>query len=200
MTIPHTEMIDVVFEISGGTLPVSYPYALWDELARLVPQLVESEHIGILPLRTAESNEGMLLPKRAKLVLRLPHDLADAVSGLAQKQIQIADSVLQLGSSKPRTIQPHPTLHAQLVTGPDDEITFVTEVESALKAMGVQAKLICGQRRALTDGDRAIKGYSLVLHDLTTEGSLRVQYAGLGKERRFGCGIFVPYKVISDLE
>jgi hypothetical protein len=52
----------------------------------------------------------------------------------------------------------------------------------------------------LTNGDRAIKGRSLVLHDLNPEGSLSVQYIGLGKGRHLGCGIFVPYKVISGLE
>jgi CRISPR-associated protein Cas6 len=193
-------MIDVVFEISGGTLPVAYPYELWNELARLVPELGDEENIGVIPLRMAASKEGMLIPKRAKLVLRLPHELADVVSSLAQKQMQVADSELQLGSCKTRPIQYYPTLHAQLVTGADDEIAFVTEVESALAAMGVEAKLICGQRRTLAGSDRTISGYSLVLHDLKPEDSLRVQYTGLGKERRFGCGIFVPYKVISGLE
>jgi CRISPR-associated protein Cas6 len=87
-----------------------------------------------------------------------------------------------------------------LVTGSNDEVAFMAEVDSTLAAMGVGAKLICGQRRILADEERSISGYSLVLHDLNAEGSLRVQYAGLGKERRFGCGIFVPYKVISGLE
>ncbi len=200
MTAPRADMIDVVFDISGGTLPVAYPYALWDELVRLVPLLGDDENIGVIPLRMAQSNEGMLLPKRAKLVLRLPQELADVVSGLAQKQMRVAGSEIQLGSCKTRPIQHYPTLHAQLVTGSDDEIAFVAEVETALAAMGVEAKLICGQRRKLSDVDRVITGYSLVLHDLTPEGSLRVQYTGLGKERRFGCGIFVPYKVISGLE
>jgi CRISPR-associated protein Cas6 len=200
VTLPRAEMIDVVFGISGGTLPVAYPYALWNELTRLVPQLGDDENVGVIPLRTAASKEGMLLPKRAKLVLRLPHTLVDAVSGLAQKQMCIAGSELHLGSCKTRPIQHYPTLHAQLVTGANDEITFVEEVESALAAMGVEAKLICGQRHTLADADNAISGYSLVLHDLTQEGSLLVQYTGLGQERRFGCGIFVPYKVISGLE
>ena len=200
MTAPRAEMIDVVFEISGGTLPTSYPYALWKELVQLVPQLGDDENVGVIPLRMSASNEGMLLPKRAKLVLRLPQALADVVSNLAQKQMRVAGSELHLGSCKTRPIQHYPTLHAQLVTGAEDEILFVAEVESALAEMGVEAKLICGQRRTLADGKRTISGYSLVLHDLTPEGSLRVQYAGLGKERRFGCGIFVPYKVISGLE
>jgi CRISPR-associated protein Cas6 len=200
VTAARTEMIDVVFEISGGTLPVAYPYAMWGELSRLIPQLGDHESVGVIPLRMAESKEGMLLPKRAKLVLRLPLELAELVSSLTQKELRVAGSELKLGACKTRSIQHYPTLHAHLVTGAEDEVAFVAEVESALAAMEVKASLICGQRRSLKDGEREIRGYSLVLHDLTPEGSLRVQYAGLGKERRFGCGIFLPYKVISSFE
>jgi CRISPR-associated protein Cas6 len=200
VTAHRAEMVDVVFEISGGILPAAYPYALWNELTRLVPQLGEDENVGVIPLRTAASNEGMLLPKRAKLILRLPLELAGIASGLEQMQMRVSGSELRLGSCRIRPIQPYSTLHAQLVTGSNDEIAFVEEVESALAAMGVEAKLICGQHHMLADADNAICGYSLVLHDLTPEGSLRVQYTGLGKGRRFGCGIFVPYKVISGLE
>ncbi len=200
MTTPRAEMIDVVFELSGGTLDADYPYALWDELTRLMPQLGETEKVGVIPLRGAESKEGMLLPKRAKLVLRLPQALAEVVSGLAQKQMHVSGSDLRLGSCKTRPIQPYSTLHAQLVTGAEDEVAFVAEVEASLAAMGVKANLICGRHHTLTGNGRTISGYSLVLHDLTAEDSLQVQYAGLGKDRRFGCGIFVPYKVISGLE
>jgi CRISPR-associated protein Cas6 len=193
-------MIDLVFDISGGTLPTAYPYTLWDELVRLAPQLGEDENVGVIPLRMSTSNEGMLLPKRAKLVLRLPHALVEIASCLARKQMRVADSLIQLGSCKTRPISHYPTLHAHLVTGADDEIAFMKKVGAALSEMGVEAKLICGQRLTLTNGERAIKGYSLVLHDLSPEDSLHVQYTGLGEERRFGCGIFVPYKVISGLE
>lgn len=200
MTAAHIEMIDLVFDISGGTLPTAYPYTLWDELVRLAPQLGEDENVGVIPLRMSTSNEGMLLPKRAKLVLRLPHALVEIASCLARKQMRVADSLIQLGSYKTRPISHYPTLHAHLVTGADDEIAFMKKVGAALSEMGVEAKLICGQRLTLTNGERAIKGYSLVLHDLSPEDSLHVQYTGLGEERRFGCGIFVPYKVISGLE
>ena len=105
MTTARTEMIDVVFEISGGTLPIDYPYALWGELEKLIPQLGEHESVGVIPLRMAESKEGMLLPKRAKLVLRLPLELAEVVSALTHQQLQVAGIELQLGSSKTRPIQ-----------------------------------------------------------------------------------------------
>jgi CRISPR-associated protein Cas6 len=200
VTASGAEMIDVVFEISGVTLPAAYPFDLWGELSRLIPQFGEIENVGVVPLRVAESKEGMLLNKRAKLVLRLPRDFADVASNLTNKRLQVAGSELHLGSCKIRPIQHYPTLHAHLVTGAEDEIAFMAEVKAALSAMDVKASLICGQRHQLTDGERLIRGYSLVLHDLKQEGSLRVQYAGLGKERRYGCGIFVPYKVISSFE
>ena len=200
MTSLRSEMIDIVFEISGETLPAAYPYALWDELARLVPQFGDNEDVGVIPLRMSASKEGMLIPKRAKLALRLPLSLVEAASGLSQKRILVAGCELRLGACKTRTIQYYPTLHSHLVTGEDDELAFMSEAAAMLARMGVEAKLICGQHHTLADEDRSISGYSLVLHDLKPEDSLRVQYAGLGKERRFGCGIFVPYKVISGLE
>ncbi|MDE2118177.1 MAG: hypothetical protein KGJ19_06245, partial [Betaproteobacteria bacterium] len=70
------EMIDMVFDLGGGTLPTDYPFALWEALLRRIPQLAEEKFVGVLPLRAAENNDGMLLPKRAKLVLRLPMALA----------------------------------------------------------------------------------------------------------------------------
>jgi hypothetical protein len=39
-----------------------------------------------------------------------------------------------------------------------------------------------------------------VVHDLKPEASILLQCAGMGEGRQFGCGIFMPYKVISDLE
>ena len=71
--------------------------------------------------------------------------------------------------------------------------------EIRLDELGVAGKLICGKRVTVNDGQRSIHGYSLVLHDLKPEASLLLQYAGLGVDRQFGCGIFVPYKVITGL-
>lgn len=192
-------MIDVVFDLGGTTLPADYPFALWAEIVRHVPQLAEEKFVGVLPLRTAECNEGMLLPKRAKLVLRLPAALAGVASRLTGSALQIGSDQLQLGKSRIRPIQPYSTLHAQLVTGASDELFFTDGINSQLSELGITGKLICGKRRTLTGDQRVIHGYSLVVHDLKPDASLQLQYAGLGEERRFGCGIFVPHKVISGL-
>jgi len=200
MTKNTPEMIDMVFDLEGSTLPASYRVALWDKLLHLAPRLAEEKQVGVLPLRSAEISQDTLLAKRAKLVVRVPSNLAEsAVAGLTGQQIDIAGSTIRIGSAKTRTIQPYPTIHAQLVTGSDNEVLFVEDIIKQMGELGVAGKLICGKRAIINDGQRSIHGYSLVLHDLKPDASLILQYAGLGDDRQFGCGIFVPYKVITGL-
>ena len=193
-------MIDMVFDLDGGTLPATYPFALWAALIHRVPQLAEEKSVGVLPLRGTGNNEGLLLPKRAKLVMRLPATLADlAASRLTGQQLDITGNTVRLGAAKTRPIQPYPTIHAQLVTGASDEILFTEDIKKQLGELSITGKLICGRRLTINGGQKPIQGYSLVLHDLKAEASLLLQYLGLGEDRQFGCGIFIPYKVISGL-
>ena len=200
MTQPVAEMIDAVFDVSGDSIPTNYPLDLWESLVRCMPDLEKDRSIGVIPLRTTLSGDGMLLPRRAKLTLRLPAELGTQAAALSGLSLEIGNSSLQLGSFKLRAIQPYPTLHAHLVHTDDDEVSFVKEVNKSLADLGMEnAKLICGMRNRLAFSTHTISGFSLVIHDLKPEESLRLQYTGLGAERRYGCGIFVPYKVISDL-
>jgi CRISPR-associated protein Cas6 len=193
-------MIDAVFDISGGTLPAAYPFALWGALALHAPTLEEDDLIGVLPIKMSNSAGGMLLPKRAKLVLRVPARFATPIELLAGKALVVDDASLQLGAGKLRQLQPYPTLHAHLVTGHEEETVFLQEVATRLAELDVPGKLICGMRNRIEVPGRTIHGYSLVIHDLKPDASLRLQYMGLGADRRYGCGIFVPYKAISDLD
>lgn len=200
MTDHTPEMIDTVFDLEGGILPTAYPFALWTALLRLIPRLAKEKLVGVLPLRSTVNGQGMLLSKRAKLVIRMPITLAESVaSSLTGQQLDIDGSTMRVGSAKTRTIQPYPTIHAQLVTGSSDEVLFVEDIRNQMGELGVTGKLICGKRLSVSGGQRSIHGYSLVLHDLKPEASLQLQYAGLGNDRQFGCGIFVPYKVITGL-
>jgi len=194
------EMVDMVFDLDGGTLPASYRFSLWVALLRQVPRLAEEKLVGVLPLRSTVNSQGMLLAKRAKLVMRMPATLAEsAASSLTGQQLDIGGSTMRLGDVKKRPIQPYPTIHAQLVTGSSDEVLFVEDIRNQMRELGVTGKLICGKRLTVTGGQTPIHGYSLVLHDLKPDASLQLQYAGLGDDRQFGCGIFVPYKVITGL-
>ena len=74
---------------------------------------------------------------------------------------------------------------------------FRTKSRHALQARGIACQFITGRRQTVTAGAREIVGFSVVLHGLTPEGSLRMQAEGMGGDRGLGCGIFVPYKSIA---
>lgn len=200
MNFPDDEMLDLVIEVSGEMLPDAYQSALWQELLRLVPPLAEHPQVGVIPLRTAHTGDGHLLPKRARLTLRLPAHLAQPAERLTRQELHIGAHRLQLGAAKTKAIQPYPTLHAHLVASRQAEHEFMAWATQALADMGVTAKLICGRAHTQDTGSERIAGYSLVLHDLKDEDSLTVQYRGLGAARQLGCGLFVPYKAITGLE
>jgi len=192
-------MIDLAFDLEGGTIPAAYRSALWRSLQSHAPQLAKEKLVGVLPLKSSTSSQGILLAKRAKLVIRMPTELAEsAAANLTGQQLDIAGSAVRVGFAKTRQIRPYPTIHA-LVAGPSDEVQFVEDISNQMKDLGVTGKLICGKRFTINDDQSSIQGYSLVLHDLKPEASLQLQYAGLGDERHLGCGIFVHYKVITGL-
>lgn len=195
-----SDIIDLVFDLEGDMLADDYPFDLWSALVAIVPALADHPGIGVLPLRAMDQGVSASLAKRTKLALRLPSSLTDVAAALSGKQLSVSGSTLHLGSCKRRPIKYYPTIHAQLVTGDSDEMNFVDQIHHQLTQMRIAAKLICGKRHSLTGPAQQINGYSLVLHDLTPEASMKLQHLGLGESRQFGCGIFVPYKVISSLE
>lgn len=46
-------------------------------------------------------------------------------------------------------------------------------------------------RRTLRIRDKTVVGYALAVTELTADESIRLQEAGVGGRRRFGCGLFV---------
>lgn len=194
------DMIDTAFNLKGSVVPESYAFALWHEVARILPWLDAVESAGIIPLRGSMSGEGLLLARRSKLVLRLPAALAAQSGILSGQELNVGSGVLQVGAATERALQPYTTLHAHMVESAEDEEMFLADVDDQLREMGVACKWICGKRHTIKGAGQSLSGYSLVLHDLKPEASLLVQRAGLGGGRRFGCGIFVPYKAISGLD
>lgn len=193
------DMIDLVFDLKGSFVPDGYAFELWNEVVRILPWLDAEDRAGILPLRGSINGEGLLLAQRTKLVLRLPVKLSAKAGELAGQELNIGSGVLRVCSATERLLQPYSTLHAHLVESAQEEELFLSDMSDRLQELGVACKWICGKRHTVTGAGQSLSGYSLVLHDLKPEDSLQVQRAGLGGNRRFGCGIFVPYKVISGL-
>jgi CRISPR-associated protein Cas6 len=48
------------------------------------------------------------------------------------------------------------------------------------------------RRRIVTIHDKSVVGFSVAVHDLNDEDSLKLQASGIGGRRAMGCGIFNP--------
>lgn len=200
MIIKPAEMIDLAFDLSGPIPAANHMFTLWDALTDLAPVLADTGSAGVLPLRLPEQTTDAL-PRRTKLTLRIPSSLVEELTlTLSGQALDLGDCRLQLGMGRPRAITPYPTIHAQQVASSEDEVPFMEGIRARLDEMRIACNLICGMRRSIGDETQSIRGYSLVIHDLKPDTSLKLQYAGLGEARQYGCGIFVPYKVISGLD
>lgn len=193
-------MIDVVFDLEGSTVPENYPFRLWSELTRVLPALQDEENAGVIPLRGSVNEGVLLLPRRSKLILRVPIEAEARVSALSGNQLDIGNHIVKIGACKSRPLQASPTLHTWMVQSELGEIDFVEAMRQELQAMQIKANLICDKYRELKDGENTLRGFGLVLHDLKPQASVDIQAKGLSGARHWGCGIFVPFKAITGLE
>lgn len=195
-------MIDAVFEIRGNALSRHYQHELWSALVARLPWLDSEPLAGLLEIRASLSDGVYLLPRRARLGLRVPQARADDVMALAGRQLEVGAHPIAVGRGVTRALVPQPTLGAPfVVTGARDELEHQTRVAELLERIGLPQRFICG-RMGESQGaaGETLRGAPVVLHQLRDEQSMRVQFEGLGPNRSLGFGLFVPRKLISGIE
>jgi CRISPR-associated protein Cas6 len=200
--VAAVEMTDLVYAVSGTTVPRDYHELLGQALARALPWLADEPGSGALGLRIASGAGPMaLLPQRARLSLRVPRHQAEAAAQLCGRVLDLDGAELTVGALHERALQPVNTLYADFVCLDDRVLAeFERAAEAALRELGVEARTICGRACSRRTGERILHGHPLALHGLKPAHSLRVQQLGLGSHRHIGCGLFVPHKAISGLD
>jgi CRISPR-associated protein Cas6 len=189
-------VVDLLYAIDGTALPKDHRFELMSEITRCLPWMEAETDVGIHHIRAARADDGgFLLPKRTKLVIRLPDRRLAGAAELIGQELNVCGSILRVRASVVRSLVPHGTLYAHFVTADtDDEQAFLAEIGARLGELKIPCKLVCGKRHAFPADQRQIVGYSLMLHDLALEHSILVQQIGLGGDRMLGCGIFVPHR------
>ncbi len=195
------EMLDVAFALAGENLPTEHRWPLWQALVNALPWLTDEPLAGVHGLRVIESDYGVsLLPRRAKLILRLPLGRARAAAALSGCRLDVAGQGLLVGAHQISPVRGATTLYSDFViTGSVDELDFCRDIEAELATLGVRGRSICGGRRAMRANDHLLTGFALVLHDLSEAHGRLLMQAGLGREHRLGCGILVQHKAITGL-
>jgi CRISPR-associated protein Cas6 len=198
----EAERVDLVFPLSGRSLPRDHRAALWRALAQaLAPQLARGE---LAPPEPHPVNlvpgwdETAWLSGRARLVLRTRRQDVPALQGLAGRDLDVGGHAVRLGPPHARELLPHGTLYAHcVVTAHAEEAAFLQDVADELQQLQARCDCVCGQRQSIrmaAPADPGLSGFSLLLHGLAPAAALRVLQAGLGQHRQLGCGVFVPHK------
>ncbi|MDD3529698.1 MAG: type I-MYXAN CRISPR-associated protein Cas6/Cmx6 [Gallionellaceae bacterium] len=193
---------DVQFDLVGSEIPADHGYSLYAALADRLPWLAGTAGAGIHPIHGAPTgrNDNLVINRRVKLVLRVPVERLDDVHRLVGTHIDSGAGELAIGAAKDRQLLPFAHLYSPLVVfDSDDEVEFLAAARAELEKMAVQCGMIPGKRRKMRLPGGEVWGYSLMLHDVGQEQSLRVQEQGLGHHRAYGCGLFVPHKSIKEV-
>lgn len=189
------DMVDVAYSLRGGTIPADHAWHLFRLLAERLDWLAAEPDAGVHPIRGSRAVAGEIyLGARARLMLRLPQKRVEQSFALSGARFDLGNEV-EVGSAHLRPLFAHGTLYSQFVTtGTPDDARFQRDVSAELERAGIGCEIICGRMRRAQTQNAEIVGFSLMLHELSPEHSLRMQAAGLGAERKLGCGIFVPHK------
>lgn len=202
---------DVCFKVDCRSLPAMHATELAQALRAELPWIVDEPEMAIHQIHGATTGNGwerpgddelIQLSRRTRLVLRVPQSRVDDAAELTGRELDIAGNRLRVGDMSVRPVTPLSTLFARYVADPlardeDDEDRFLHWAADELRAMAIPVKkLLCGKRHTLTIEGRPVLTRTLMVADLDSHASIRLQERGLGEYRQYGCGIFLPHKGI----
>lgn len=190
-----SDSIDLVFALQGSSLLPDYALPLWQSLRLMLPWLNDEAGAGIHPIGGTSAGAGILyLSHRARLTLRLPQHRVAAAHALCGLRLDLGGGI-KIGESRQRALLPTQAQYSSCVAfACSDEEEFLALCTKRLDEMDISCSLVCGKAKAKAGEKGEIRGFSLMLHGLSLDDSLRIQQLGLGDARKLGCGIFVPHK------
>lgn len=189
-------LVDVVFPLRARRLPRDHAQALQQALCAQWPWLLTEPLAGVHPIKLVHGLEELaMLSQRVRLLLRVGAARAEPLLALTEVTFLLNGEALSLGTPHLRALQPHTTLYAHRVAADSaDEVAFMASVDAELAELGIGGLPVCGLHHSMHVAGRRQDTFSLMLHQLAPQDSLRLQQHGLGPQRLLGCGLFVPHK------
>ncbi len=202
-----SDMVDLSFSVDCKELPYDHAYELSSELINIIPEIQNDSRNAIQTLHGPMSGNGWVRPdseniflsKRSKLLMRVCKNQLDNVRSLEGKNIKIFGNKLFIGKSKVKKFLIVKDLFCRFVNSNANlsEDNFLEQVQKELEKSNIHiSKAICGKSKIISFGKISLHTRSLMIADLTKEESLKLQEKGVGKQRLYGCGIFLPHKSI----
>jgi CRISPR-associated protein Cas6 len=217
-TLPYNisdDIIDISFNIICKQLPLDSAWELREQLRQILPWLKESKQAGIHQLFVAESNNGWMRPeadenqvlypsRRTRLYLRIPSKQIKVTEALTGKTLTIANYPLKLGKPKQKKLVNTSIIFSRHVVSEQNETedNFLRRNAAEFKHLTGKTikKMMSGKAHIIKTSTGNVYTRHLMIADLNTDTSIKLQQLGLGDERQLGCGIFLPHKGIKSLK
>lgn len=203
------DIVDISFHILCKQVPTTHAWELSQALYSVLPWLKQEQSAGIHQIHGATTGNGWERPadgetihlsKRTRMSIRLPKLRIDDVNQLVGKVLDIAGHKLEVGEASVKKLSPFSTIFSRYVVVPEgaDEDTFVQWLVDELKTRDIHIrKLLCGIGHTIATPEADFEVRSVMIADLDKPTSIAIQQSGIGPNRHFGCGIFMPHKGIS---
>lgn len=209
------EIIDLSFPIKCKSLPLNHAWGLSKEIIAHLPWLENHETAAIHQIHVAESNNGWMRPeddedgallypsRRTKLTLRIPIEKLDKVQNLSGEKLTFDSTTLTLGSPKKKLLTNSSVIFSRYTVdlNSNDESGFLSNMAQEIykKTNFKVKKMLCGKSHTIKTPEGNLKTRHLMIADLDSESSIKLQQLGLGTAKLLGCGIFLPHKGIKSL-
>lgn len=218
-TLPYQvpdDVIDLNFSIKCKTLPLNHAWPLSTEILKILPWIKNNPNAGIHLIHVAESNNGWLRPEddeegallypshRSKLTIRIPSNKLEDAKNLTGNTLDIDGHSLSIGTAKQKALSNSGVIFSRYVACEknEDENSFLDRVHADIKHItGVTIKkMLCGKSHFINTPNKKILTRHLMIADLDSDPSIKIQQTGLSKYRELGCGLFLPHKGIKTLK
>ncbi len=218
-TLPYTipdDVVDLNFAIKCKTLPLNHAWPLSREIQQILPWIKQEPTAGIHQIHVAESNNGWLRPqddeegallypsRRTKLSLRIPGNKIKDAQQLTGKTLDIDGHELTLGKSRKKQLSNASVIFARYVASDEEETEneFLKRIHNDILDMTnfKVKKMLCGKSHTIDTPNGKLLTRHLMIADLDSEPSIKIQQLGLGDYRELGCGLFLPHKGIKTLK
>jgi CRISPR-associated protein Cas6 len=217
-TLPFTvpdDIIDISFALKCKQLHIDHAWELSQAIQEILPWIETEENFGIHQIHVAESGNGWLRPEdtenevlwpshRTRLFLRVPKERIPDVKKLTGSTLNIKGNEIILGKSRKKELNNASVIFARYILSNEDENedAFLGRIQKEIqKVAGITCrKMMCGKSNIIRTPEGNLQTRHLMIADLDSDPSIKLQQYGIGKGRKLGCGIFLPHKGIKTLK
>lgn len=207
-------VVDLSFAIKCKKLHLDHIWELSEAIQEILPWTREEENFGIHHIHVAESGNGWMRPedsdseflwpsRRTRLYLRVPDNRIEDAKALSGETLTVKGNDIKVGDSRVKKLTNASVIFARHILSDtdEDENTFLARMhEEIYQLTGVKVrKMICGISSVIKTPEGDLPARHLMIADLESNPSIKIQQHGLGDGRLLGCGLFLPHKGIKSL-